>query len=140
MNYISLLFFVLLALVVLFYYVLPKKTQWIVLLAGSLIFYAYASYVALPVMILETLAVFFLVKKMEKSSNKKGPAFAAIALIVLLLILLMYVPALWNATLFSGSILSKLIAPLGISYYTLMMISYVVDVNGTRPLKGGNWF
>ena len=46
MNYISLLFFVLLALVVLFYYVLPKKAQWIVLLSGSLIFYAYASYVA----------------------------------------------------------------------------------------------
>lgn len=128
MNYISLLFFVLLALVVLFYYVLPKKAQWIVLLSGSLIFYAYASYVALPVLILETLAVFFLVKRMEKGSNKKGPAFAAIALIVLVLILLMYVPALWRSTLFSGGIISKLIAPLGISYYTLMMISYVVDV------------
>ena len=127
MNYISLLFFVLLALVVLFYYVLPKKAQWIVLLAGSLIFYAYASYIALPVLILETLAIFFLVKKMEKSSRKKGFAFAAIALLVLVLILLMYVPALWKSSFFTGGIVSKLIAPLGISYYTLMMISYVVD-------------
>ena len=127
MNYISLLFFVLLALVVLFYYVLPKKAQWIVLLCGSLIFYAYASYAALPVLILETLAVFFLVKAMEKSSRKKGFAFSAIALLVLVLFVLMYVPALWKTSLFSGGLAAKLIAPLGISYYTLMMISYVVD-------------
>lgn len=129
MNYLSILFFILLALVVLFYYVLPKKAQWIVLLAGSLIFYAYASYLALPVLALETLVVFLLAKGIEKGSGKKAKAAAGILLLILCLALLMYVPALSTASLFSGGgIITKLIAPLGISYYTLMMISYLVDV------------
>ncbi len=129
MNYISIVFFALLALVVLFYYVLPKKGQWIILLAGSLIFYAYATYVALPVLVLETLAVFFLAKGIQKGTRKKAFTAISICLLIFMLALLMYVPSMTGSFFYTkGSIVTKLIAPLGISYYTLMMISYTVDV------------
>ncbi len=129
MSYLSLAFFILLGLVMLLYYVLPKKAQWIILLAGSLCFYLFASYAALPVLILETLAIFFLAQAMEKSSWKKGYAAGMIILLIVVLGILMYVPGI-TGSLFgkTGGIVGKLIAPLGISYYTLMMISYVVDL------------
>ena len=129
MSYLSLAFFILLGLVMLLYYVLPKKAQWIILLAGSLCFYLFASYAALPVLILETLVIFFLAQAMEKSSWKKGYAAGMIILLIVVLGILMYVPGI-TGSLFgkTGGIVGKLIAPLGISYYTLMMISYVVDL------------
>lgn len=129
MNFLSLVFFLFFAIVLLLYYVLPKKAQWILLLLGSLVFYAFASPAALPVLVLETLVTFLLSRKMEKSGKKKGYAAFLIGMDILVLALLMYVPAL-SGSFFSsmGGIVSKLIAPLGISYYTLMMISYTVDV------------
>lgn len=129
MNYISLLFFVFLAVLFLLYYTLPKKAQWILLLAGSLIFYAFSSYAALPVLVLETLITFLLARRMERSSKKRGYAAGIIGMQLFFLLLLMYVPA-WTGGLFSSSfsVMEKLIAPLGISYYTLMMIGYGIDV------------
>ena len=129
MNYISLIFFVFLAIVFLLYYVLPRKCQWIVLLCGSIVFYAFASYAALPVLAAETLVTFLLVRRMEKSSKKTGYAAAVVIMQLFVLALLMYVPVLTKGLFSSGSgIVSKLIAPLGISYYALMMISYAIDV------------
>lgn len=128
MNFLSLIFFVFLAVVMVLYYVLPKKAQWIVLLTGSLVFYAWTAWAALPVLILETLVLFFLAKGMEKSRRKKGYAAALVILAVLVLAILLYVPAFTVGLFPAGTILEKLIAPLGISYYTLMMISYGVDI------------
>ena len=91
MNYLSILFFAFLAVIFLLYYVLPKKAQWIVLLFGSIIFYGFASWAALPVLALETLAVFFLARKMERAEKKKGYVAGMIVLLVLALGLLMYV-------------------------------------------------
>ena len=127
MNYISLLFFVFLGILFLLYYVLPKKAQWPLLLIGSLIFYAFASYAALPVLVLEILVTFFLARGMEKSTRKKGFITAIILLHLIVLLLLMYVPA-WRAGFLQGSVTEKLIAPLGISYFTLIMIGYGIDV------------
>ena len=127
MNYISLLFFVFLAVLFLLYYVLPKKAQWPILLIGSLVFYAFASWLALPVLVLEILVTYVLARRMEKSRRKKGIIAAIILMHLAALILLMYVPA-WHEGFLQGGIAAKLIAPLGISYFTLIMIGYGIDV------------
>lgn len=129
MNYLSLLFFVFFAIVFALYYVLPKKTQWVLLLAASLCFYAFASYAALPVLALETLVTFCLAKAMEKSAHKKALVAANTVFLVAALALLMYVPTFTRGLFLpTGSLLAKVLAPLGISYLTLMLISYGADV------------
>lgn len=127
MNYISLLFFVFLGILFLFYYVLPKRMQWPLLLIGSLVFYAFASYLALPVLVLEILVTYVLARRMEKSRRKKGFMAAILLMHLLMLLLLMYVPA-WIPGFLGEGVFSKLIAPLGISYFTLIMIGYGIDV------------
>ena len=43
MSLTSVLFFAFAALVVLLYYILPKRVQWLVLLAASLVLYSHAA-------------------------------------------------------------------------------------------------
>lgn len=129
MNYISLLFFVFTGILFLLYYVLPKKAQWVLLLIGSLIFYAAASYMALPVLVLETLIVYVLARRMEKAERKTGYVAAIIIILLAFLFVLMYLPAYMRGAWSEGTgLAAKLIAPLGISYFTLMIMSYGIDV------------
>ena len=46
MNFVSFEFLAFLAVLTLVYFLVPKKAQWIVLLAGSVIFYAFAGFVS----------------------------------------------------------------------------------------------
>ncbi len=117
---ISLEFFLFLAVVVIFYYLVPKKQQWGILLLFSLLFYAFHS--SLVYLLCSSLVTYFFslsISKREKYSKWKlwiGIIFNIGLLIVLKYDLFSYVDDAFS-----------LIVPLGISYYTLSSISYLVD-------------
>ncbi len=138
MNFISFAFlgFLLAALVV--YYLLPGKARWIWLLAVSLFFYLCfdARYmIFLAFSILTSYGAARLMKPDQKK-QKRLVLLAAVLLNVGLLVFLKY----FN---YSASILNTLferlgapltiygldlIAPIGVSFYTLQVVGYVVDV------------
>ncbi len=129
---------------ILLYYLLPKKAQWPLLLIGSLLFYAYSGPKFLIYIVITTFTVYFAGmltdkdrkrteayvkankealtkedKKAYKDKHKKvRNAYLLICLSINLLILL-------------GLKLNivSLAVPLGISFYTLRAIGYLVDVN-----------
>lgn len=156
----SAIFFIFLAIVLIIYYILPKKLQWIVLLIASLFFFAYTSGILTLYMVLEAGLVYvgglciqslsdrFKQKKkeLEKAERKilkariKKQQKAIVTAVVLASIVLLGGLKYCN---FIGDIVNsvaglmgndslmpviKIALPIGISYYTLMAISYVVDV------------
>ena len=58
MSITSLAFFAFLAVSLILYYIVPKKAQWIILLAGSLFFFAYASKLLILYMIGTTVLIY----------------------------------------------------------------------------------
>ena len=122
-----------LPLVLLLYYIVPKKLKNSILLLMSLIFYCWGEFKYLLLMfilIIFTYGFSFLVSK----SNKKGRKFFLVLMIAMSLSLLItfkyldFLSANLN-TLFSLNIsILNLSLPLGISFFTFQNISYAVDV------------
>ena len=154
MSFTSLPFLGLVAGAVLLYYLLPKKLQWVVLLAVSMAFYAigggktigYVFYTALTVYISGLLLGHFHEKKRRapkeerkavaakyKTHRRAVVAFACLANFVLL-----YVLKYWNFTADllqpladQGGVtlpLSELVLPLGVSFFMFQSVGYVIDV------------
>ena len=129
MNLLSLIFFVFAAVTFAVYYLVPKKGQWIVLLCASVLFYVYATRLGLVILAAETFLIFFLAKRMETHPEQKKKILAAVCILcaVIVLLLLKYLPEITGFSRSGRGLLSDLLLPLGISYYTLMIISYTVD-------------
>lgn len=136
-------FFVFLIISVILYYIFPKKYRWITLLVSSLFFFLSASSQVVGYFIVGALTTYLgalaIDKLCKKNLSKKIILFLIIATLMSELILLKYyniIPMTLNlfGDLFNINIGLKkinLIAPLGISYYSLSLISYVVDVYRT---------
>lgn len=156
----SLVFFAFVAVVLILYYIVPKKAQWIVLLLASLFFMGYASKFAMLYMIATTAVVYggalwiqkfndeFKAKKKELSKDERKALKATIkkkqhTILTIMVIITIGVLAVLKYVNFFGEIVNsitelianrglipmvKLAVPLGISYYTLMSVSYIVDV------------
>lgn len=139
MEITSIQFFIFVACSLLIYWKLPFKYQWVLLLIDSLIFYAANSTIYTFVYILITVVSIFISSKLFVNSldekTKKRTLIITIALNVLILGLLKYVNLFidtfnyLNIRLIDVNPISniKWIAPLAISYYTLQMISYLLD-------------
>jgi len=129
-------FMVLLALTVLVHFVVPKSWQWIVLLAASAVFYASFG-IAQAGYVLITTAVSFLgalalhrlggaakLEGADKPRIKRQRRRLLIALAAVQLALLL-------ALKYAGMVFPSAggwIVPLGVSYFTLAAIGYVIDV------------
>lgn len=132
MAYISYSFFAFVFLVVLIYFCLPLKMRPYVLLASSIVFYAFSGYKNL-IFMLALISITYLFGYILTKVNKhrKLILILYITLIVSTLILIKFsnyilritskIFALQNTTL-------NLLVPLGISFFTLQGISYVVDI------------
>lgn len=127
MTYMSFWFYVLVLAAVLLYYMIPLQGRWLVLLAGSIFFYwqAVRSAAGMAV-ILVTIAVAYgaglLLQKVRKRS------------ILAISVVLMVLP--WFCIKNGNYVLEVLlhkdavswIVPVGISFYTLQIISYLADI------------
>lgn len=134
MSYTSVTYLILIVLAVLLYYILPKKYRWMVLLASSACFY-YAVSTSKKQMVLFAVSILFgyaaalLLKRQEQKGSgntvKKiiltvGIAGSVMPLLVskcgeFILHIAHRAPAAW-------------IIPVGLSFYSMQIISYLVDV------------
>lgn len=153
-NSISFLIFV--AIVCIIYFIVPKKVKWGVLLIASYIYYFLSSGKLMIFLLITTISVYLLAlglnriddrtkikckslekeekKKIKKSAtrNKKFLVFLAVIINFGILLVLKY------GNFFCGILQNigikwdfkemNIILPLGISYYTLQSISYIIDV------------
>ncbi len=122
------------AIILAVYYILPQKFRWGLLLAASIVFYASADWKMLA-LIGGSIAVSYLVGlKIEQAENekqKRGWLTGCIILLAAILMLFKYFEFFADAIgkmLGATSFVFKIAMPLGISYYTFKIISYLVDI------------
>ena len=150
MTVTSLYFFIFLALGVLIYYIVPSKVQWIVLLCLSVTFYCFAADPLSLIYPVSSTVVAYLAtcyidsnRNDEKQTGKCKTAAIAACMINAIIWFVIRGTALWSVGLKLISVTtgrdvsidqSGLLVSLGIGYYTLQVISYIVDVHkGTVP-------
>ncbi len=134
MSYTSWTYYAMVIILVPLYYLVPRKVRWIVLLTGSIYFYTQLIsdpnqfYVLLCSVILSYLTGILLMRlrTTDRVTLKKIVLFTGIAISASPL-LLEKIRDLFSGTLFNGSGFS-LIIPVGLSFYTLQLIAYLVDI------------
>ena len=136
MNYLSLPFAAFVLLLLILYYLVPKKGRFVVLLCGSLLFYACFDLRYLPFLLFTALTSFFAAKLLERGDRRRLILTLCIALNAAVWFVVKELP--W-ALFTLGRILQRLnsgipapqlslLVPVGISYFILRAIGYVVDV------------
>lgn len=127
------------AIILAIYYIVPLKFRWGLLLAASVIFYASADWRML-FLIGGSIAVSYFaglkIEQADSEKSKRGWMTSCIVLLVVILMLFKYfgffadaVNSLLEALgIGSSSSIFQLVMPLGISYYTFKIISYLVDI------------
>lgn len=135
MVFSSLIFlFLFLVLNLTIYLFVKDKYKNIVLLVFSLIFYAWGGPKYLLLLVGETFASCFFALRIEKSENDRGRKLYMAGECVVLLGLLGYfkyaVFFLENFQMLFGvpEVIPNIVLPIGISFYTFQLLSYVVDV------------
>jgi D-alanyl-lipoteichoic acid acyltransferase DltB (MBOAT superfamily) len=131
-------------LITLYYAVFRKSAQWqnVLLLAGSYFFYAFAEWKMLPLLIGATAIFYFLgilIENNGEEENRKGGIITSIGVVlgIGLLVYFKYLnffiesfSSLFNRLGFQVHAATfKVLLPLGISFYTFKLISYVIEVN-----------
>lgn len=113
---------------------LPKKYQWIILLSGSLFFYANSKPVFLLFIFASAISTFICAKKVGEditALKKKRILVITLLINIAIIFVVKYTAPLFDTITYATGIeLPKVdfMLPLGISFYTFMVISYIVDV------------
>lgn len=137
--------YVFLPLVLLLYYIIPvkyMKARNIVLLISSLFFYSFQTPVFLPIMLGCMLLTYINGRLIEKYGNKFH-YIASIILCLIPLIIFKYIDFFIsnvNYVTNKNFPLLKLTLPLGISFYTFQMLSYLIDVKRKTIEAERNFF
>ena len=124
MSFISVYYVIFVFLLNILFYGISHKYRMYILLVGSLFFITlYSKYAAIWIIAASLMAYLFgSVIQKSKFCNTKTGLFLGIGILVFPLFFLKYLCPLMQGTF------SELIVPVGISFYTLSLISYVVDV------------
>ena len=126
--------FYFLPIVLIIYYLIPNKYKNIALLISSFIFYFYGEPKNIYIMILSILATYIfgiLIDKYKKTKYSKIFLILSIFINIGLLIYFKYADFIIkniNLWLSNKIDLIHVILPIGISFYTFQLISYIVDV------------
>jgi len=128
----TLFLFIFLPLLLAVYYFIREKYRNVVLLIASLIFYAWGEPKNILVMLLSIVVNYYLGLAIEKWINK-GKIFLILAIIYDLGMLfvfkyLNFTVDTWNRLTGSSVNIARIALPIGISFYTFQILSYVVDV------------
>ncbi len=131
---------------ILYFWVVPKKYNWAMLLAASYYFYLSWNWKLIYLIVFTTVVSYFsaiVISKSEKKSTRRF--FLVLTLVICLGILFFYKYFNFLSTsitsvinLFGGEVGTftlNLILPVGISFYTFQTLSYVIDVykGTTKP-------
>lgn len=138
MQFHSMTFFLFLGILSVLYFILPQKYKWILLLLGSYIFYLKWIPKYGVVLLAATAVAYVAGILIENAKDKWKKPFLILGILGNLGILFLFKYTTF-AFYLGNSILSKLqigtvtnpftfLVPIGISFYTLQMISYLVDV------------
>ncbi len=151
MSFTSLQFLGFLPIVVSLYFIVPQRFRWLILLISSYYFYiaglAINSFYMI-ILILVTVLSYLLAKIIYKTESKKKKKFILLIGSIIFLGSLLFFKYLnffnenirdfLNIFKISANIPSiKLIVPLGISFYTFQIVSYLIDVYNekTEPIR-----
>lgn len=138
MNFLSLTFAVFFIISVALYYTVPKKARWCVLLLASFIFYVWSvPYLVLYLLfsVATTYAYGLWVKNHKE--HGKGLLLLVISANLLVLLLVKFYPLCETRLNFPTL---GLLVPMGISFYTLQVIAYCVDVFTGKTEAQSNFF
>ena len=142
--------FYFLPIVLLIYYIVPKRAKNVVLLIASLAFYAWGAPDFFPIFILSMICNFFITKKMHKTVETKPRKLWLAFSLILNIGLLAYfkymnffmdnLNALLELAHHSTLQFMRVALPIGISFFTFQSISYTVDVyrKVSEPLQ--RWY
>lgn len=127
--------FYFLPIVLLLYFMSPKKWRNYVLLIASLIFYAWGGLLYFPLLIfsivLNYICGLFIDRYGENSVKKKRVLIISIVLNILFLGIFKYTNFIvdnLNALFHTSIFVVRISLPIGISFYTFQAMSYVIDV------------
>ena len=138
MLFTSLNFLVFFCFITVLYYFLPYRMRWILPLAGSLVFYLFSIPVYAIVLIGSILLNYFFgiwVDQSKTNIKRKQVMIFGIVMNLLLLAVFRYADSLFE--IISGHfplsqtgdpVITMIIVPLGISFYTFTNISYLVEI------------
>ena len=131
MSFASLVFlYFFLPIVLVGYYVLPRRWRNPFLLAANLVFYGWGEPWFLPVILLTACGNWLIGLKIERSAAKRRRLWLAAALLLDLglLIAFKYTGFVLRSIGLGHLLASPIPLPLGISFYIFQVVSYVVDV------------
>lgn len=146
MSFVSFTFILFLGMTFFTYFISPLRMQWLVLLVFSLLYYYLCSHKLLIVLLAVSLFTYLCARIINQTQDKKKRKIitnCGIAIVLLDLVVFKYSDFLIENinALFHGNIsLLKLSLPLGISYFTLQAISYLIDVNKKKAEPEKNYF
>ena len=126
--------FYFLPIVLAIYYIAPKKYRNVILLISSLLFYFFGEPKYGIIMVISIISIYFHGIWIEKAKNtkyKKIPLISGVFISIAVLFYFKYFDFLIeniNLWLDKKIDLFGIILPIGISFYTFQMISYMVDV------------
>ena len=137
MSFTSPEFWIFLPIVFGLYYVCPKSSRWLVLLAASYVFYGFAGIQYILLLAYVTAAAFLAARYLEKA-QRIGKWCMAIAVCAVILPLLVFkytgfltenLNIILRAMKSARSLTTmQIIQPLGISFYSFSALGYVIDV------------